>query len=85
MISVSDSSTALIVPYGITSAAGAIHSVRRIGSGAVRRVASTTTSASRTVSSIVAHTRTGLPSAARSRSANASRDAGRALVTRISS
>ena len=35
MIDVSDSSTALIVPYGITSAAGAIHSVRRIGSGAL--------------------------------------------------
>ena len=69
----------------MTSAAGAIHSVRRIGSGAVSRVASTTTSAPVTVSSIVSHARTGLPSASVSCCANASRDSGRALVTRISS
>ena len=85
MMSVSDSSTALIVPYGITSAAGAIHSVRRIGSGAGSRVASTTTSAPRTASSIVSTTRTGVSSAADSRAPNAARDSARALVTRISS
>ena len=69
----------------MTSVASASHSVFMIGSGAVSRVASTTMSAPRTVSSIESQTRTGLPSASSSRAPNAARDSGRALVTRISS
>ncbi len=71
MIEVSDSSTALIVPYGTTSAPGAIHSVRSSGSGASSRLASTTTSAPRTQDSQSAVTVTGRPRSASSRAANA--------------
>ena len=81
----SDSSTALIVPYGTTSAPGAIHSVRSSGSGASSRLASTTTSAPRTHDSQSSVTVTGRPRSASSRAANASRLSGRREWTRISS
>ena len=61
MTSVSESSTALMVPYGTTSAPGAIHSVRSNGSGCSRRAASTTMSAPRTTDSQSSQTRTGRP------------------------
>ncbi len=55
----SDSSTALIVPYGTTSAPGSIHSVRSSGSGCSSRDASTTMSAPRTHDSQSSVTTTG--------------------------
>ena len=61
MISVSDSSTALIVPYGTTNADGLIHAVRSIGAGSGSRDASTTMSAPRTQLSQSSVARTFLP------------------------
>ena len=64
MMSVSESSTALIVPYGTTSAPGSIHSVRSSGSGCSSRAASTTMSAPRTTDSQSSHDAHGTPEVA---------------------
>ena len=85
MTSVSVSSTALIVPYGITRQPGSTQLVRRCGSGRSSREASTITSAPRRHSSQLSVARTGLPRSCSSRRANSSRLSGRREWTRISS
>ncbi len=79
------SCTALTVPYGTTKAPGLTTPVRSSGSGSVSRDASTRMSAPSKTSSAVAATRTRARVTAATCRANASRDSGRRLVTRISS
>ena len=85
MMSVSDSSTALIVPYGITQAPFLIHSVFSFGSGFSSRDASTTMSAPRTHDSQSSVTVIVVPRSRSRRAAKASRLSARRECTRISS
>src|SRR6516225_2494025 len=77
IMSVSESSTALMVPYGTTKAPLLIHSVLSIGAGSSRREASTTMSAPCTQDRQSDVAFTGLPRSSESRAANALRLFGR--------